>query len=48
MKLKSSEYERGVFQLLIGNVEVETKRTLGMVIIRGENILTLSAEAPPH
>ncbi|CAD8124802.1 unnamed protein product [Paramecium sonneborni] len=28
--------------------EIETKRTLGMIIVRGDNIISLSAEAPPH
>ena len=32
----------------LGNVDVEIKRTLGMIIVRGDNIISLSAEAPPH
>lgn len=30
------------------NQDVEIKRTLGMIIVRGDNIISLSAEAPPH
>jgi small nuclear ribonucleoprotein B and B' len=32
----------------LGIHEIETKRTLGMIIVRGDNIISLSAEAPPH
>jgi small nuclear ribonucleoprotein B and B' len=34
--------------IFIGNVDVEIKRTVGMVVVRGDNIVSLSAEAPPH
>jgi small nuclear ribonucleoprotein B and B' len=33
--------------LLILGEEKEVKRTLGLIILRGENIITLTAEAPP-
>ena len=33
---------------IIGNVDIETKRTVGMIVVRGDNIVSLSAEAPPH
>lgn len=41
---------KGIYYLIneLGNVDVEIKRTLGMIIVRGDNIISLSAEAPPH
>lgn len=32
---------------ILGDKEREIKRILGMVILRGEHIISLSAEAPP-